>query len=151
MTIKTILFIEDNEDYQELIRLAFESCQIEHNLVMVQNAIEALDYLLGNGSYSERNLENLPALIILDLNLPLINGPEVLQSIRSNPVTRFIPVVVMSTSSEPEDIRTSYLYGCNSYIPKPLDFTRLQNFAREIMLYWLNINQVPPVPGVIDE
>lgn len=148
---RTILFVEDNEDYQELIRLAFESCEIEHNLVVVQSAIEALDYLLGNGRYSERNLEDLPALIILDLNLPLINGPEVLQSIRANPLTRFLPVVVMSSSSEPEDIRTSYLFGCNSYIPKPLDFTQLQNFAREIILYWLNINQIPPVFGVVDE
>ncbi|MGK7953068.1 MAG: response regulator [Xenococcaceae cyanobacterium] len=148
---RTILFVEDNQDYQELIRLAFESCEIEHNLVMVQSAIEALDYLLGNSRYSERNLEDLPALIILDLNLPLINGPEVLQSIRANPLTRFLPVVVMSSSSESEDIRTSYLFGCNSYIPKPLDFTQLQNFAREIILYWLNINQIPPVFGVVDE
>lgn len=145
MSRKTILFVEDNADYQELIRLAFAACEIDHNLVIVQNAIEALDYLLGNGGYSRRSLEEMPALIILDINLPLINGPQVLQRIRANLITRFLPVVVMSTSTEPEDIRSSYLYGCNSYIPKPLDFTQLQNFAKEITLYWLNINQVPPV------
>ena len=151
MSIKTILFVEDNADYQELIRLAFAACRIEHNLVMVQSAIEALDYLLGNGRYSGRNLKDMPALILLDLNLPLINGPQVLQRIRANSRTRFLPVVVMSTSTEPEDITSSYLHGCNSYIRKPLDFTQLQNFAREIILYWLTINQIPPVSGVIDE
>ena len=151
MSIKTILFVEDNSDYQELVRLAFASCEIEHNLVMVQSAMEALDYLLGNGRYSGRNLNDVPALTLLDLNLPLISGPQVLQRIRANPITRFMPVVVMSTSTEPEDITSSYRYGCNSYIRKPLDFTQLQNFAREITLYWLNINQVPPVSGVIDE
>ena len=151
MSVKTILFVEDNADYQELIRLAFAACEIEHNLVIVQSAIEALDYLLGNSRYSGRNLNDMPTLILLDLNLPLINGPQVLQRIRTHPRTRFLPVVVMSTSTEPEDITSSYLHGCNSYIRKPLDFTQLQNFAREITSYWLNINQVPPVSGVIDE
>ena len=151
MSIKTILFVEDNADYQELVRLAFMSCGIEHNLVMVQSAIEALDYLLGNGRYSRRNLNDLPTLIILDLNLPILNGLQVLQRIRANSRTRFLPVVVMSTSTEPEDITSSYSHGCNSYIRKPLNFTQLQNFAREITIYWLTINQVPPVSGVIDE
>ena len=151
MSIKTILFIEDNPDYQELVRLAFTACEIEHNLIMVQNTVEALDYLLGNGRYFGRNLNEMPALILLDLNLSLFNGLRVLQRLRANSRTRFLPVVVISTSTEPTDITNSYIYGCNSYIRKPLDFTQLQNFAREITLYWLTINQVPPVPGVIDE
>ena len=151
MSIKTILFVEDNLDYQELLRLAFSACEIEMNLVIVQNAIEALDYLLDNDRYSEQNYDHMPSLILLDLNLPAINGLQILQLIRTNSRTRFLPVVVISTSTEPEDIINSYIYGCNSYIRKPLDFTQLQNFVREITLYWLTINQVPPVPGVIDE
>ena len=151
MSRKTILLVEDNADYQELMRLAFANCGLEHNLVLLSSAREALDYLGGKGRYSGRNLNQQPRLILLDLNLPPLNGLRVLQRIRAEPRTRFVPVVIMSTSTTPEELTRSYQSGCNSYIRKPLDFTQLQNWAREIAWYWLNINQIPPVSGGIEE
>jgi CheY-like chemotaxis protein len=171
MSNKTILVLEDNIDYQELIRLAFEQCDLEHELVLVSDGFEILNYLFGqdrrdfpleersffpppdNLSEQEtpRDLNEMPRVILLDLDVPRISGLEVLQHIRANPRTKYIPVVITSTSTEPEELVSSYSYGCNSYVRKPVDFTELQNFVREITAYWLTINQVPPVFGELDE
>ena len=158
MSIKNILLVEDNPDDRELMRLAFSQGTIPHNLIIFSNGLEALNYLLGQGSIdesssspAERNLTSMPALIILDLNLPQINGIEVLRRIRSYPQTKLLPVVIISSSNEPQDLIDSYINGCNSYIQKPIHFNQLQNFVREISTYWLTVNQLPPVFGVLNE
>jgi CheY-like chemotaxis protein len=160
MSTKNILLIEDNPDDRELMRLAFAQAEIPHNLIVVSNGIEALNYLLGQADFSDEpsavvsnnhDLTSLPALILLDLNLPKINGIEVLRRIRAHSQTRLLPVVIISSSNEPQDIIDSYINGCNSYIRKPIHFTQLQNFVREISTYWLTVNQFPPVFGVLNE
>ena len=151
MFIKTILLVEDNPDDRELMKLAFAQSNIEHNLTIVSDGIEALNYLLAKGKFSGRDLTEMPALILLDLNLPKINGIEVLKRIRANPRIQLLPVVMVSSSSEPQDLIDSYINGCNSYIRKPIHFTQLQNFVKEISAYWLTVNQLPPVFGVLNE
>ena len=158
MSIKNILLVEDNPDDRELMRLAFSQGAIPHNLIIFSSGLEALNYLLGQSnndeaslSLTDRDLTSMPALIILDLNLPQINGIEVLRRIRSYPQTRLLPVVIISSSNEPQDLIDSYINGCNSYLQKPIHFTELQNFVREISTYWLTVNQLPPVFGVLNE
>ncbi|MEM7590734.1 MAG: response regulator [Cyanobacteria bacterium P01_A01_bin.83] len=157
MPTKNILLVEDNPDDRELMKLAFAQGEVPHNLIVVSDGIEALDYLQQKAidSNSEmanaRSLTKMPALIILDLNLPKINGIEVLRRIRSDPRTRLLPVVIISSSNEPQDLIESYINGCNSYIRKPIHFTQLQIFVREISTYWLTVNQLPPVFGVLNE
>lgn len=157
MSIKNILLVEDNPDDRELMRLAFSQGTIPHNLITFSSGLEALNYLLGQSSNeassspTDRDLTSMPALIILDLNLPQINGIEVLRRIRSYPQTRLLPVVIISSSNEPQDLIDSYINGCNSYLQKPIHFTQLQNFVREISTYWLTVNQLPPVFGVLNE
>ncbi len=155
MSIKNILLVEDNPDDRELMKLAFAQGEIPHNLIVVSNGIEALAYLnspeLNREGESSSDLTSMPALIMLDLNLPKINGVEVLRRIRANPRTRLLPVVIISSSNEPQDLIDSYINGCNSYIRKPIHFTQLQNFVREISTYWLTVNQLPPVFGVPNE
>ena len=151
MSIKTILLIEDDPDDRELMRLAFAESNIRHNLVTVSDGAEALNYLLGQGEFRGRDRSLLPALILLDLDLPRISGVEVLKQIRANSQIKLLPVVIISSSSEPQDLIDSYINGCNSYIRKPIHFTQLQNFVREVITYWLTVNQLPPVFGVSNE
>ena len=154
MTAKHILLIDDNPDDCELMKLAFAQERIPHNLIVVSDGIEALDYLSSQDILNTDIKENelaIPSLIILDLNLPKINGIEVLKRIRAHPKTKLIPVVIISSSNEPQDLIDSYINGCNSYIRKPIHFTQLQIFVREISIYWLTINQFPPVFGVLNE
>ncbi|MGF1540692.1 MAG: response regulator [Pleurocapsa sp.] len=150
MSNKTILLVEDNPDDRELMRLAFSRSQVQHNLIVLSDGFEALDYLLRAGRYCDRE-NTLPALILLDLNLPKINGIEVLRRIRSHSQIQLLPVVIISSSDEPQDIIDSYINGCNSYVRKPIHFTQLQNFVTEISTYWLLVNQFPPVSGVPNE
>ncbi len=157
MPTKNILLVEDNPDDRELMKLAFAQDEIPHNLIVVSDGIKALDYLQRQAdrddslASSDRSLASMPALIMLDLNLPKISGIEVLRRIRANPRTRILPVVIISSSNEPQDLIDSYINGCNSYIRKPIHFTQLQNFVREISTYWLTVNQLPPVFGVLNE
>ena len=158
MPVKTILLVEDNPDDRELMKLAFAEGEIPHNLITVSDGIEALNYLQEQADNrtavvdsSNYSTANMPALVILDLNLPRINGIEVLKRIRADSRTRIIPVVIISSSNEPQDLIDSYINGCNSYIRKPIHFTQLQTFVREISTYWLTVNQLPPVFGVINE
>ncbi|MGB5631525.1 MAG: response regulator [Waterburya sp.] len=157
MPTKSILLVEDNPDDRELMKLAFAQGEITHNLIVVSDGIEALDYLdrqaSNNNSEVARDLSlaGMPSLIMLDLNLPKINGIEVLRRIRADPRTRLLPVIIISSSTEPQDIINSYINGCNSYIRKPIHFTQLQIFVKEISTYWLTVNQLPPVFGVLNE
>ena len=153
MPVKTILLVEDNPDDRELMRLAFSEGEVSHHLIVVSDGIEALDYLLreANPREAELSVDSMPSLIMLDLNLPKINGIEVLKRIRAHSQTKLIPVVIISSSNEPQDLIDSYINGCNSYIRKPIHFTQLQIFVKEISTYWLTINQLPPVFGVLNE
>ena len=158
MPAKTILLIEDNPDDRELMKLAFAEGEIPHKLITFSDGIEALNYLQKQADNqtavvdsTNHSTATMPALVMLDLNLPRINGIEVLKRIRADSRTKIIPVVIISSSNEPQDLIDSYINGCNSYIRKPIHFTQLQTFVREISTYWLTVNQLPPVFGVINE
>ena len=140
---KEILLVEDNPDDVELTRIAFTEAGSGHVIRVVTDGAQALDYLFARGEYAGRDINDLPALVLLDLNLPKLNGREVLQAIRENPVTRALPVVVLTTSAEPFDVGSVYELGANSYIQKPVEFERFVDVVRQIGLYWLVLNQPP--------
>ena len=146
MSDHTILLIEDNPDDIELTRIAFTEAGIEQRLVVVRDGAEALDYLFARGKHADRDPANLPSLVLLDLNLPRLDGHEVLQAIRADETTRCLPVVVLTTSAEPFDVDKVYELGANSYIQKPVEFERFVEAVRQIGLYWLSLNQVPGNP-----
>lgn len=140
-----ILLIEDNPDDEELTLLAFEQSQMSSEVVVARDGVEALDYLFGTGKFADRNLDVMPALVLLDLQLPRINGLEVLQRLRTDNRTKFIPVVILTTSNEQQDLINSYKLGCNSYIRKPVDFDQFQIAVQQLGMYWLLLNEPPPV------
>ncbi len=141
MPKKTILLVEDNPDDEELTLMAFEQSKIVNKVVVVRDGAEALDYLFGTGRHINRDLSNMPAVVLLDLKLPKIDGLEVLRRLRADQRTIFIPVVVLTTSNEEQDLINSYKLGCNSYVRKPVDFTEFINAARQLGLYWLGLNE----------
>jgi two-component system response regulator len=141
MTKKIILLVEDNPDDEELTLMAFEQSEIVNKVVVVRDGAEALDYLFGTGRHINRDLSNMPAVVLLDLKLPKIDGLEVLRRLRADQRTNFIPVVVLTTSNEEQDLINSYKLGCNSYVRKPVDFTEFINAARQLGLYWLGLNE----------
>lgn len=145
MTRKIILLVEDNRDDEELALMAFEQSGIVNEVAVVRDGPEALDYLFGTGKYATRELSDMPAVVLLDLKLPKINGLEVLRRIRVDDRTQFLPVVVLTTSNEEQDVINSYKLGCNSYIRKPVDFTQFLDAARQLGLYWLHLNEALPV------
>lgn len=137
---KDILLVEDNPDDVELTRIAFNEAKIANNLVVVGDGAEALDYLYARGAYAGRDPDDLPSIVLLDLNLPKVDGREVLQAIRANEKTRTVPVVVLTTSAEPFDVEASYALGVNSYIQKPVDFEQFVWAVKQVGLYWLVLN-----------
>jgi CheY-like chemotaxis protein len=137
---KEILLVEDNPDDVELTRIAFDEAKIANQLTVVRDGAEALDYLFARGAYADRDPHALPSIVLLDLNLPRMDGREVLQAIRDNPITRSLPVVVLTTSAEPFDVQASYALGVNSYIQKPVDFERFVWAVKQVGLYWLVLN-----------
>ena len=141
MNQNEILLIEDNPDDIELTRIAFTEAGIAQRLVVVRDGAEALDYLFARGASAGRNAREQPAIVLLDLNLPKLDGREVLQAIRSDARTRALPVVVLTTSDEPFDIEATYALGVNSYIRKPVDFEQFVAAVKQIGLYWLVLNQ----------
>ena len=140
---KEILLVEDNPDDIELTRIAFEQAKVANLLRVVGDGAEALDYLFARGRHADRDPAELPSLVLLDLNLPKVNGREVLQAIRANEATRALPVVVMTTSAEPFDIDATYALGVNSYIRKPVDFEQFVWAVKQVGLYWLVLNETP--------
>lgn len=142
-TGKDILLVEDNPDDVELTRIAFDEAGSPHRLTVVTDGAEAVDFLFARGRHAGRDPALLPALILLDLNLPKLDGREVLQAVRANPATRSLPVVMLTTSAEPFDVDEMYALGANSYIQKPVDFERFVDVVRHIGLYWLGLNQAP--------
>ncbi|MGV8941929.1 MAG: response regulator [Lysobacter sp.] len=137
---KVILLVEDNPDDVELTRLAFDEAKIANQLVVVGDGAEALDYLFARGEYANRDPADLPSIVLLDLNLPRVDGREVLQAVRANEATRTLPVVVLTTSTEPFDVEASYALGVNSYIQKPVDFEQFVWAVKQVGLYWLVLN-----------
>lgn len=146
MNQNDILLIEDNPDDVELTRIAFAEAGIGHQLVVVRDGAEALDYLFAQGRHAGRDVHDQPAIVLLDLNLPKLDGREVLQAIRGDARTRALPVVVLTTSDEPFDVEATYALGVNSYIRKPVDFEQFVAAVKQIGLYWLVLNQ-PRVAG----
>lgn len=146
---KQILLVEDNVDDVELTRRAFKKNNIKNEMVVANDGAEALDYLFGSGKYVGRDLSNTPALILLDLKLPKIEGLEVLRRIREDERTRYLPVVVLTSSKEEQDLVRSYALGTNSYVRKPIDFDEFTKAVGFLGLYWLLINESPPVKGEI--
>jgi two-component system response regulator len=140
---KEILLVEDNPDDIELTRIAFEEAKVANLLHVVSDGAEALDYLFARGRHADRDPAELPSLVLLDLNLPKVNGREVLQAIRANEATRALPVVVMTTSAEPFDLDATYALGVNSYIRKPVDFEQFVWAVKQVGLYWLVLNETP--------
>jgi two-component system response regulator len=141
---KEILLVEDNPDDVELTRLAFDEAKIANQLAVVGDGAEALDYLFARGRFADRDPADLPSLVLLDLNLPKIDGREVLQAIRGNDATRALPVVVLTTSTEPFDVEATYALGVNSYIQKPVDFEQFVWAVKQVGLYWLVLNHTRP-------
>ena len=145
MKSKDILLVEDNSSDVKLTKRALEQNQITNALIVVEDGAEALDYLFATGRYAGRNVRDLPAVVLLDLKLPKIEGLEVLQKIRANALTRRMPVVILTSSSQEEDMIASYDLGANSYIRKPVDFKQFTEAVRILGMYWLLLNEPPPV------
>ena len=141
MPDKTILLVEDNPADVTLTLRAIKRANIANNLVVARDGVEALDYLFGTGQYQGRDASVMPVVVLLDLKLPKIDGIEVLKRIRSNPVTELLPVVILTSSLEHEDISACYKYKCNSYVRKPVDFNQLADAVKQLGLYWLVLNQ----------
>lgn len=139
----TILLVEDNPDDEELTLLAFKNNNIANTIIVVHDGAEALDFLLKMGKFTERDVRTNPRLVLLDLKLPKIGGLEVLKRMRQNPPTQFLPVVILTTSNQDEDIVNSYKLGANSFIRKPVEFTKFNEAIRQLGLYWLLLNEVP--------
>jgi CheY-like chemotaxis protein len=139
-----ILLVEDNPADVELTLRALKKNNIANRVEVAGDGEEALDFLFARGKYSERRVVSLPKLILLDLKLPKIGGLEVLKEVKANPITKMIPVVILTSSKEERDIIDSYSLGVNSYIVKPVDFSKFVDSVRDLGMYWLLINQ-PPV------
>ena len=139
-----ILLVEDNPDDAELTVRAFRNSRIANEIVVARDGAEALDYLFGTGKHAASPPE-LPAVVILDLNLPKVPGIEVLKRIRSTPRTALLPVVVLTTSVEEKDVLGSYRNGCNAYVQKPVSFEEFLDAAGKLGLFWLVLNVRPPV------
>ncbi|HEX8825668.1 MAG TPA: response regulator [Archangium sp.] len=146
---RSILLVEDNPDDVDLTRRAFQRAGLTQPLDVVEDGVEALDYLFARGAYTTRAGAPLPALVLLDLKLPRLDGHEVLRQIRAHPHTRFLPVVILTSSDEEKDLVESYSQGCNSYVRKPVSYTEFVEAARQLGVYWLVLNRSPPpAPGV---
>jgi len=138
-----ILLVEDNPNDVELTQHALKKHKIANRLHVARDGVEALDYIFGRGEYAGRRIEDAPKMILLDLKLPKLDGLEVLRQLKSNPHTRAIPVVMLTSSQIESDIIESYQLGVNSYIVKPVDFEQFTEAVRQIGLYWLLLNQPP--------
>ncbi|QDQ25918.1 response regulator [Chitinimonas arctica] len=137
----SILLVEDNPDDEALTIRAFGKNGIQNRIVVARDGQEAIDYLYGLGAHAGRDMGELPVLILLDIKLPKLNGIEVLRQIRNHETTKLIPVVVLTTSKEEDDLIKSYSLGANSYIRKPVDFMQFMEVVKQVGIYWLMLNE----------
>jgi CheY-like chemotaxis protein len=144
MATKTILLVEDNTDDEELTIRALRQAKVANEVVVARDGIEALDYVFGAGKFEGRDTTHLPAVVLLDLKLPKLNGLDVLQRLRADERTRLVPVVVLTSSSEDEDMLNSYASGANSYVRKPVEFGAFAGAVTQLGIYWLLLNEPPP-------
>jgi len=143
MSDKAILLVEDNPDDELLTLDALEANRIGNKVIVARNGVETLDYLFGEGAHVGRDVMDLPAVVLLDLKLPKIDGLEVLRRIRADERIRLLPVVILTSSNEEEDRIKGYSLGANSYVRKPVDFDEFIKAAGQLGLYWLLLNQPP--------
>jgi CheY-like chemotaxis protein len=141
---RTILLVEDNPDDEELTVRALRKNGIANELVIARDGVQALDYLFGSGEWVGRDTSVMPAVVLLDLKLPRIDGLEVLERMRSDARTQLVPVVVLTSSREEQDILKSYSLRVNSYVRKPVDFMEFTEAVKHLGMYWLLLNELPP-------
>lgn len=139
----TILLVEDNPDDQKLTVCALKKNNITNEIVLAEDGAQALEYLFGTGQFAGRDVRQPPSLVLLDLKMPKVDGLSVLARIRSDERTRMMPVVVLTSSAEEQDLVRSYQLGVNSYVRKPVDFLEFVDAARQLGVYWLILNQQP--------
>jgi two-component system, response regulator len=150
MKEKVILLVEDNPDDEELTLRALKKNNIRNDVVVARDGAEALEYLMGPGGAAGGASHAAPQVVLLDLKLPKVDGLEVLRRIRADERTRRLPVVILTSSNEEKDLLASYDHGANSYIRKPVDFTQFTDAVRHLGLYWLGLNEPPPLCGKSD-
>ena len=143
-----ILLVEDNQDDMDLALHALRREKLANKIFVVRDGEEALDFLFCRGAFAQRSFDHPPKIVLLDLKLPKVDGIEVLRKIKSDPRTRMVPVVIMTSSKEERDVVNGYDLGANSYIQKPVDFTQFRDTVKQAGLYWLVTNQAPPANGV---
>jgi two-component system response regulator len=141
---QNILLVEDSDDDAELTAMAFREAKIGNPLLRLEDGVEALEYLFARGKYAARNVVDMPAIVLLDLNLPRLGGLEVLAAMRADERTRHLPVVVLTSSTEDRDRLTAYGHHANSYVQKPVDYDQFVIAARQLGLYWMVLNVPPP-------
>lgn len=145
LNAKTILLVEDNPSDIELTKRALKREHILNDIMVVEDGQEALDYLFGTGQFEGRDMSQMPALILLDIKLPIIDGLEVLKRIRANPRTHRLVVVILTSSKEDQDLIAGYDLGVNGYIRKPVDFIQFSEAIKYVGLYWMVVNEAPPI------
>jgi two-component system response regulator len=143
---KVILLVEDTSSDEKLTIMAFKRCGVANDIVVTRDGAEALDYLFATGAHLGRDASALPSVVLLDLNLPKINGLGVLRHIRADERTCLVPVVILTSSKEDEDVIRGYALGANAYVRKPVDFVEFANAAKTLGLFWLLLNEPPPAP-----
>ena len=141
---QSILLVEDNVDDVDLTLRAFAKSNLGNDMIVARDGQAALDYLFATGAHAGRDPTQLPSVVLLDINLPKINGLEVLRRMRGNEATKLLPVVILTSSTEEKDLINGYHLGANSYVRKPVDFTQFTEAARQLGLYWLVLNEPPP-------
>ena len=141
---KMILLVEDNPDDEALTLRALKASKLANEIVITRDGSEALDFMFGTGKYEGRDVSHTPAVVLLDLKLPKLSGLEVLERLRADPRTKLVPVVVLTSSSEDEDMLRSYQLGANSYVRKPVVFGKFADAVSQLGLYWVLLNQLPP-------
>jgi CheY-like chemotaxis protein len=142
---KRILLVEDNASDEKLTLLAFKKCGVANEVTVVRDGAAALDFLFGTGEHAGRDTSVLPSIILLDLKLPKLDGLDVLRQIRAAEHTRLLPVVILTSSAEDEDLIRGYTLGANAYVRKPVDFAEFAAAATTVGLFWLLLNEPPPI------
>jgi two-component system response regulator len=143
MDEKTILLVEDNEDDVTLTLRAFNKINVKNKIVIAGDGEEAIDYLFCRGKFEGRDINDLPSVVLLDLKLPKVNGFEVLKAIRENYNTKYLPVVILTSSKEEQDVVSGYSLGANSYLRKPVDFEKFFEAVKTLGVFWLLLNETP--------